>query len=177
VGSVENRDLDRLARDLAAGGVSRRSALRRLLGLSLGILAPAALADNARAEGGCTNGRVKCDGKCCPKNAKCKKGKCKCKKGYEKCGKKCCSVCAPSEAFCSGECVDLDVDEANCGDCGIECGPGAACQDGKCLPECAAGETDCSGVCVDLTNDANNCGQCDLQCPGGEICQDSICTT
>ena len=132
LGETHDRDVDRLARDLAAGGVSRRTALRRLAGIGLGILAPGALAGAAQAGGGCPDGRVKCDGRCCPRNAKCRQGKCKCKKGYEKCGKKCCSVCGPGETFCSGACVDTSSDANNCGTCGHQCQFGEVCFAGIC---------------------------------------------
>lgn len=53
----EGRDLETLARDLATDGVSRRTALRRLLGVALGAAMPGTLlAGSARAGSVCTPG-------------------------------------------------------------------------------------------------------------------------
>ncbi len=85
----EGARLDDLARDLARGAISRRTALRRLAAGALGIglaATPSALADELE-RGNCPKSR-RCGKKCCPKGAKCKNGKCKCKGGKTKCGKK-----------------------------------------------------------------------------------------
>ncbi len=35
---------------------------------------------------------------------------------------------------CSGACIDLESDTANCGTCGVNCGGGGFCSAGACLP-------------------------------------------
>ncbi len=143
--------LDRIARELAAGEISRRSALKRLAGAGLGLGAATVPAGVAEAMGGgCPPGRKKCGNKCCPKNAKCVDGRCKCKPGYTKCGKKC---------------VDLDTSVKHCGECGNACAAGEACEAGECTSAtactgsgggcgpteyCSAGQVGCSveGQCA-----------------------------
>lgn len=128
------RHIDQIARDLAGGEISRRSALRRLAGAGLGIGAAMAPAGVAEAMAGCSGGRVKCKGKCCPKNAKCKNGKCKCKSGFTKCGKKC---------------VDTETSVKHCGACGNPCGDGETCEAGECVggDVCGDGQIGPSETC------------------------------
>jgi len=161
--------LDALARDLATGAISRRTALRRFAGLTVGAILPGALfADTALAN--CPQSR-RCDGTCCPNHAHCHHGKCKCDTGFTRCGKKC---------------RNLQTDENNCGSCGHQCASGKVCQSGHCkavaqcqsaadCPQAAAGScqvaTCVSGSCdfaaddTDLPADGNQCTQ-DL-CSGG----------
>ena len=153
----DTNGLDRLARDLATGEISRRTALRRLAGAGVGVAVatvPGASALGARASKRCPPSR-RCGEKCCPKNAKCKRGKCKCVSGYAKCGRKC---------------VDLQTSAANCGSCGSPCDSGEFCVEGECVAcrtaaDCPISETDCkhyecsSGTCT-LADDADGqaCG-------------------
>ena len=139
--------LDRIARGLASGEISRRSALKRLAGAGLGLGAVVAPAGVAEAMGGgCPPGRKKCGNKCCPKNAKCQNGKCKCKPGFKKCGKKC---------------VDTDTSIKHCGDCNRPCdkGPDDICVDGGCTTGQACGDGAITGAEV-----------CDGDDLGGESC-------
>jgi hypothetical protein len=107
--------LDALARDLADGQVSRRTALRRFgAGLAATALPSFLIADEALAR--CPPSR-KCGSKCCPSGQKCKGGKCKCKGGLKKCGRKC---------------RDVSSDPANCGACDHACAPGETCVGGQC---------------------------------------------
>ncbi len=145
--------LDQIARELAAGEISRRSALKRLIGAGLGLGAAVAPAGVAEAVGGgCPGGRVKCGSKCCPKNGKCKNGKCKCKSGFEKCGKKC---------------VNLDTSVKHCGACGNACQEGETCVDGDCDP----GLADCSGLDCGTAPNGDNCGICGVD----ETCVSNQC--
>jgi hypothetical protein len=47
-------------------------------------------------------------------------------------GFRCCSVCAPGQAECSGTCKNLGTDNANCGRCAHACTGGTTCQNGTC---------------------------------------------
>jgi cysteine-rich repeat protein len=147
--------IDDLARDLASGAVSRRTALRRLAAGALGLglaAAPSALAEELE-RGNCPKSR-RCGKKCCAKGAKCKNGKCKCKSGLKKCGKKC---------------VDLTSSAENCGTCGNACDEGRACIDSQCTQcsvaaECPDPGFDCQrATCVD-----GFCGS--VQAPEGTLC-------
>jgi hypothetical protein len=107
--------LDALARDLATGAISRRTALKRFAGASLGAMLPGALFAES-AVGACPKSR-RCNGRCCPNHAHCHRGKCKCNKGYTRCGK---------------HCRNLLTDERNCGSCGHRCPEGKVCKNGRC---------------------------------------------
>jgi len=41
-------------------------------------------------------------------------------------------ACPRESARCGGQCVDLRVDEANCGRCGARCEEDDECRDGRC---------------------------------------------
>ena len=136
--------LDRIARELAAGEISRRSALKRLAGAA-GRRRCRAPAGVAEAMGGnCPPGRKRCDGRCCPKNAKCQNGRCKCKPGFKKCGKKC---------------VDVDTSVKHCGQCNSPCAGEDICVDGECVAEQTCGNDTIEGDEV-----------CDGNDLGGETC-------
>jgi hypothetical protein len=114
------RGLDELARELAAGRISRRAALGRLAGGAAGLAIasiPGAEALGFTGSKRCPKSR-RCDGKCCPNHAHCKHGKCTCDGGYTKCGRKC---------------VDLQASPKNCGDCGHACVEGETCEAGECV--------------------------------------------
>lgn len=76
---------------------------------------------------------------------------------------------------CSGTCVDLRRDVANCGACANRCATGAECAEGVCACGGPMGRA-CSGVCVDAATNANHCGACDNRCPSGASCINGICT-
>lgn len=137
--------LDRIARELATGEISRRSALKRLAGAGLGLGAAVAPAGVAEAMGGgCPAGRVKCDGRCCPKNARCRNGRCRCKRGYKKCGRKC---------------VDLQTSVRHCGACGQACELGQSCVNGQCVAPSTCGDGAITGseVCDGANLDGQTC--------------------
>ena len=93
------------------------------------------------------------------------------------------TTCAPPRATCptsTYQCdVDLTSDNANCGACGVRCGPADngpsnwTCKDGKCVFSCPSGKANCDG---DVTNgcevatgsDPNNCGDCGTKCDVGD---------
>jgi hypothetical protein len=78
-------------------------------------------------------------------------------------------VCTGAEVVCSGGCVDLTSDAANCGSCGHAC-PGTpgvgsgVCRSGQCALACEGTKTFCGGACVDTTTDPSNCGACGSDC-------------
>jgi hypothetical protein len=41
--------------------------------------------------------------------------------------------CGEHATDCGGACVDLDVDVANCGKCGVACSGAQICGSGKCV--------------------------------------------
>jgi hypothetical protein len=90
----------------------------------------------------------------------------------ENCGGKC----------CGSTCVNVDIDPLNCGDCGVQCGPGQLCQAGNCgcAPSgvaCGMGQSCCNGVgCKSLASDINNCGACGRSCGPGGTCMSGQCT-
>ncbi len=123
--TAESR-MDALARDLAGGRVSRRTALSRFIGGAAGFVLPSALiAEPALAR--CPPSR-KCGSKCCPPGSRCRDGRCQCKRRL---------------TTCSGKCVNLGSDVANCGVCGLACGPGQTCEAGKCTGGSAAQQSVC----------------------------------
>lgn len=149
------RELDDIARELARGEISRRGALKRLIGAGAGVGAlfgPASLSD-ALAGGRCRNGRVRCKGKCCPRGARCKRGRCRCPKGSVKCNGRCCPKgarcrngrcrCPRGTKKCNGRCIDFSSSLRHCGACGNACADGQVCADGVCTtPECEPGQTE-----------------------------------
>jgi hypothetical protein len=70
------------------------------------------------------------------------------------------ALACQSVQSCNDVCVDTDVDEANCGACGVTCGTGETC---------------CGGGCIDTDTDLNNCGGCGITCVGDEICDAGLC--
>jgi len=98
----------------------------------------------------------------CPPGEVCVNGQCKvsCQQGY---------------SICNGMCVNLLLDNYNCGQCGKACAPGEACKAGKCEVSCLAGFVVCNGKCVDLQTDSANCGQCGKACGVGQVCQQGLC--
>jgi hypothetical protein len=47
-------------------------------------------------------------------------------------GFRCCSLCAPGQAECAGNCVNLASSNSNCGACGQACTGGTTCSNGVC---------------------------------------------
>ena len=92
----------------------------------------------------------------------------------------------PDQTSCSGVCVDLASDDANCGACGNACAYNQSCSgDGRCMTadsiSCLPGyPTACSNAqhpfyCVDTENDSQNCGACGNACAPGEGCYGGSC--
>ncbi len=83
---------------------------------------------------------------------------------------------------CSGECVEPDTDELNCGACGNRCPRGRQCRDGVCCEDCLVcgssvcgpGQDCCDDLCVDTQRNTSHCGVCDNACGDG-LCLDGSC--
>jgi len=84
------------------------------------------------------------------------------------------SVCLAPACACPGAgCVDLNVDDNNCGACGVSCNPAQVCMGGACT--CPSLTTECGAECADTATDANNCGACGNVCPSG-CCMNGACS-
>jgi hypothetical protein len=106
-------------------------------------------------------------------------------------------ACGTGTAQCGLTCVDLKVDDDNCGTCGTTCPASHACAGSRCLPkDCAA--TDCSAdqVCVNsvacrerlcvnvacATGQTCHLGACEAEscgatpCVPGAVCVAGACT-
>ncbi|MBQ9817018.1 MAG: hypothetical protein IJM59_06085 [Proteobacteria bacterium] len=84
--------------------------------------------------------------------------------------------CVPTTE-CWGACVDIKVDPANCGGCGIACEEGKACTDGVCVEKTGEESTVkvCHGKEVDTATDNDNCGKCLNKCGENEVCTGGKC--
>jgi hypothetical protein len=77
--------------------------------------------------------------------------------------------------MCGAVCTNLGFDPANCGNCGVVCAPGMACQGGQCL--CAPGLLKCGTSCINPVSDRNNCGNCGVVCPTNlPYCSNQACS-
>lgn len=84
--------------------------------------------------------------------------------------------CGDSETVCSGQCVNLDVSDDHCGQCGQNCTPNEVCNAGTCELSCPSGLTKCNGECVDTDVDPANCGSCGSSCMQAQLCDQGTCT-
>ena len=84
--------------------------------------------------------------------------------------------CPPGRTDCSGVCVDLTSDPANCGDCGRRCGAAEVCNESSCASTCTPPLHNCGGACVDWQTDEAHCGGCDRPCAPGQECRAAACT-
>ncbi len=103
-------------------------------------------------------------------------------------------ICLAS-ANATPQCVNLDTDTNNCGECGNVCpvpqqGGTASCLFGQCQMGCANGLTVCgvaqstdggadagfdAPICIDTSVDPNHCGTCDTRCTASQICTAGAC--
>ncbi len=73
-----------------------------------------------------------------------------------------CRACAPGKKACiPHQCVDLDVDSENCGQCGRRCRLGEFCREGECRPRAALGAS-CLGSATSCLAENATCqdGHC-----------------
>jgi hypothetical protein len=128
---MDGRRFDRVTQALAAG-VTRRRVLAGIFALAMTDGA----ADVAAAERGrrCQRVGVQCtrDGQCCT-------GLCRTAALPGRRRRQVCS-CPTGEQACSGSCVDILTDPANCGACGN------VCESGECIDGACPGPKDCSNV-------------------------------
>ena len=78
-------------------------------------------------------------------------------------------------------CVDLSVDNTNCGTCGHQCPSGQVCSGGACAVTCATSQVDCNGLCIDPLRDNQHCGASgacgagDAGSPGTSCAAGTVC--
>jgi len=85
-------------------------------------------------------------------------------------------VCPSGRTFCSGSCVDTNIDPAHCGGCGMACTGGRTCNgSGSCV--CPGGEMFCASACVDTSTSTAHCGGCGMPCAGGMFCSGGTCSS
>ena len=80
--------------------------------------------------------------------------------------------CGLGQSRCGDDCVDLQSDSRQCGQCGVSCPANEYCQGGTCKM-CDPPLQLCNG-CVDVQIDPFNCGGCDRVCRSG-ICEAAVC--
>jgi hypothetical protein len=86
------------------------------------------------------------------------------------CGSACVEGFADCDGVAANGCEASLRGTANCGRCGVACGPSAplcAVVDGvaACTSGCAPAESRCGGDCVDTRARVEHCGACDRRCP------------
>lgn len=90
------------------------------------------------------------------------------------------SSCGGGEFNCGGACVDIDSDDAHCGECGNSCAADETCESGNCnCAEACCDDSDCADwqICGDGTCVCDEANECcgDEDCPGFEECQSGSC--
>ena len=90
-------------------------------------------------------------------------------------------ACYPNYTECPGDggpaCVQVLLDNGNCGGCGVVCGNGESCLGGTCNCHLTTCITDAGvSACVDPESDPLNCGQCGSPCPASMDCILGSCT-
>lgn len=83
--------------------------------------------------------------------------------------------CPDGQATCSGECVNLQEDDDNCGGCGKTCERYEACVRGSCKLMCPDVQLVCGDVCVTAASDPSHCGGCNNKCGTDEYCSGGSC--
>lgn len=159
----DREGLDRLAKELAGGDISRRQAIGRLLSGFGAVVLVGPLSAFAGNRSKCPEKR-RCGRTCCGREERCRKHN-----GHHRC------VCKPGRHRCKGTCVNTNTDVHNCGKCGKSCAAGEICSKGKCTLDCAAGDTACDGICTNLHIDFENCGSCGNVCDVGSACTNGLC--
>ncbi|MFA6226339.1 MAG: zinc-ribbon domain-containing protein [Methanoregula sp.] len=81
------------------------------------------------------------------------------------------TITCPSDKFaCNNSCVDLQMDNNNCGSCNNSCPAGKYCLDRNCVVTSSTELTSCPDGGFNLLTDPRHCSSCDNSCPNGLIC-------
>jgi hypothetical protein len=120
---VDGHRFDEFSRLLTRRGALRAAIAAVVAGGSLHVAAPTS-AESARrtcrpAMAGCTRNSQCCSSICDRRTSTPRRRRNRC-------------VCPEGTVACSGACVDLSSDSANCGACGNVCAEGDSCSDGEC---------------------------------------------
>ncbi|RME26723.1 MAG: hypothetical protein D6806_05730, partial [Deltaproteobacteria bacterium] len=93
--------------------------------------------------------------------------------------------CPGGRVQCAGQCVDVMSDRNNCGNCGVTCLSGQACELGQCTAcsnecqqgqrQCVTGSQDEFQVCGDPDGDTCLEWGPPQSCPAGQICSQGQC--
>jgi hypothetical protein len=144
---VDDSRFDELVRAFGSGSAPRRSALRGLTGVILGVLGWSKLEDVQAHD----------------LLAKCKKIKVKKKK------KACVKKARKHAAQHLGEGPSSSPDLCAGVRCPAVSNGTVVCQNGACvIASCDPNFTQCGNACVDTQDDAQHCGKCGVQCPGND---------
>ena len=161
---MDGRRFDTLTRGLADSTISRRTALRRLIGSGAGALAGLAGLRGATAQTCREIGRL------CTKNANCCSNRCDTTNPDPALRNRC--ACPPDKPDnCRGQCktaADYQTDVANCGGCGrrfpAPANGASVCVDGSCGLVCNPGYHQCGSFCRSNADPAS-CGASCTPCP------------
>jgi hypothetical protein len=86
--------------------------------------------------------------------------------------------CSPPLVLCGDQCVDIQRDNDNCGECGYVCPIITACRSAICVkicePPCLYPNVCCEGECYNVLNDRWHCGGCGA-CGPMETCENGRC--
>jgi stigma-specific protein Stig1 len=121
--------LDRLARDAAAGRISRRQVLvRGAQALAAATVLGGGVGTLTRLPGAGAQ-EFECGLQAYPESGLCDKKTGVCEGGSG-------LTCQQGQTCCNGECVFLSTDNKNCGVCGNDCTNGSTCDQGHCTTPC-----------------------------------------
>jgi stigma-specific protein Stig1 len=105
----------------------------------------------------------------CDSEEQCIAGVCECRVGFVE--------CADDDDEGEIDCVDLQTDDRNCGECERRCDD-LPCGAGECQPADCPGFPDrCEDSCTDVRIDPLNCGECDNECHPSQTCVDGECVS
>lgn len=95
-------------------------------------------------------------------------------------------ACPTGFTCCASACVNLYLDEGNCGSCGTSCSrpnAGVECREATCvIQSCREGFSDCNhkaldGCEADLLAQSTNCGACGYVCSESLVCRSGACAS
>ncbi|PIV99197.1 MAG: hypothetical protein COW42_11800, partial [Deltaproteobacteria bacterium CG17_big_fil_post_rev_8_21_14_2_50_63_7] len=76
--------------------------------------------------------------------------------------------------------TDTNIEDSDCGACGVRCHSQYACVGGTCVPNCPDGRLECdnqmgNGCEINGDTNAQHCGSCANACPPGQSCDAGSC--